>query len=135
MVRAGFKGKTLGKEKKLAVIAERKKKLEARRNRDDKRWKRVLAKMSEEKKKLFRGVGNTLEHGRRRGATRASQCERTGRKPDNFALETTVHLAKLLKNATFHKRAPQAVKHVKRIAARMMKTKDNRVDASLNTFL
>ena len=135
MVRAGFKGKVLGKEKKLALIADRKKKAEARKRRDDKKWKRVLSKMSEDKKKQYRGVGNTNEHGRTRGATRASLRERTGRKPDNFSIEATVQLSKLLKKCTFHKRAPKAVKEVKKIAARLMKTNDNRIDASLNTYL
>lgn len=135
MVRAGIKGKVLGKEKKLALIAERAKKVEARRARDDKRWKRVLSKMTEEKKAKFRGVGNTLEHGRRRGATRASLRKREGRKPDNVAVETTIHLAKILKKRTFNKRAPLAVKKIKKFVGKLMKTTDNRIDASLNTYL
>jgi large subunit ribosomal protein L31e len=135
MVRAGLKGKNLGKEKKLALIADRKKAVEARRNRDDKRWKRVLAKMSEEKKKSFRGVGNTLEHGRRRGATRASLRKSEGRKADNVSYEMTIHLAKILKKRTFNKRAPLAVKKIKKFVGKLMKTTDNRIDASLNTYL
>ena len=135
MVRAGFKGKVLGKEKKLALIAERAKATEARRNRDDKRWKRVLAKMTPEKKAKFAGVGNTLEHGRRRGATRASLRKKEGRKPDAVSYEMTIHLAKMLKKRTFCKRAPIAVKKIKKFVGKLMKTTDNRIDASLNTYL
>ncbi|CUG89560.1 60S ribosomal protein L31, putative [Bodo saltans] len=87
MVRAGMKGKVLGKEKKLALIADRQKKVEARRAKDDKRWKRVLAKMSEDKKKKFAGVGNTTKNSRVRGATRASLRKREGRKADDVSYE------------------------------------------------
>jgi len=41
----------------------------------------------------------------------------------------------MLNGRTFHKRAPIAIKKVKAFARRMMKTKDNRIDASLNTFI
>eukprot|EP00657_Telonema_sp_P-1_P003801 TRINITY_DN188_c0_g1_i4.p1 TRINITY_DN188_c0_g1~~TRINITY_DN188_c0_g1_i4.p1 ORF type:complete len:102 (+),score=60.29 TRINITY_DN188_c0_g1_i4:184-489(+) len=40
-----------------------------------------------------------------------------------------------LKKRTFHKRAPVAVKKIKKIVSKLMKTKDNRIDASLNTYL
>jgi large subunit ribosomal protein L31e len=135
MVRAALKGKFLGKEKKLALIADRQKKVEARRSKDDKRWKRVLAKMSEDKKKQFAGVGNTTKNSRVRGATRASLRKREGRKADDVSYEMTIHLAKILKKRTFHKRAPLAVKKIKKFVAKMMKTTDNRIDASLNTYL
>lgn len=135
MVRAGVKGKVLGKEKKLELIASRKKKVDARKTRDDKKWKRVLAKMSDDKKKLYVGVGNTGKHARTRGATRASLRKSTGRKPDNVTVETTIHLAKILKNRTFNKRAPLAVKKIRSFVGKLMKTDDNRIDASLNTYL
>jgi large subunit ribosomal protein L31e len=135
MVRAGLKGKILGNEKKLELIAARKKKVEARKNRDDKRWKRVLAKMSEEKKKKYAGVGNTGKKSRTRGATRASLRKSTGRKPDNVAVETTIHLAKILKKRTFHRRAPIAVKAIQKFVGKLMKTNDNRIDSSLNTYI
>ena len=135
MVRAGIKGKKLGKEAKLELIASRKKAVESRKNKDDKRWKRVLAKMSDEKKAQYKGVGGTSAKGRVRGVTRAAQRKRTGRKPDNVSVECTIQLSKLLKKKTFHKRAPIAVKRIKTFVKRLMKTKDNRIDSSLNTYL
>eukprot|EP01084_Bolivina_argentea_P106591 190700_1 len=134
MVRAGMKRSKLG-EKKLTLLADRKKSVESRRNRDDKRWKRVLAKMSSDKLAEYKGVGNTVEGSRRRGATRASLRKREGRKSDTVTYEATIHMAKLLKKRTFNQRAPVAVKKIKKFAAKMMKTKDNRIDASLNTFI
>eukprot|EP00744_Colponema_vietnamica_P000314 GILI01000557.1.p1 GENE.GILI01000557.1~~GILI01000557.1.p1 ORF type:complete len:189 (-),score=88.26 GILI01000557.1:60-626(-) len=127
--------KHMTKEAKLELIASRKKSVESRRDRDDKKWKKTLAKMSEEKKAQYRGTGNTKEHGRRRGVTRNSQLKRDGRKPDNYSIEATIHLAKYMKTRTFHKRAPIAVKKLKSIAAKLLKTKDNRVDSTLNNFL
>uniref|UniRef100_D3TQE2 60s ribosomal protein L31 n=1 Tax=Glossina morsitans morsitans TaxID=37546 RepID=D3TQE2_GLOMM len=135
MTRAGFKGKVLGKEKKLALLEARKKAAEARKSRDDRRWKRVLAKMDPEKRKKYYGVGNTAEHSRVRGCTRASLFKRTGRKPDNIVMEASIHLSKLLKKKTFHKRAPIAIKRIRSFVGKLMKTKDNRIDASLNTFI
>ena len=135
MVRAGYKSTRLGKEKKLALLEAAKTKVESRKNRDDKRWKRVLAKMSEEKAAKYKGVGNTVEGGRRRGATRASLRKREGRKSDTVSYEATIHLSKLLKKKTFHKRAPFAIKKIKQFAHKMLKTKDNRIDASLNTYI
>lgn len=135
MVRAGFKSKVLGKEKKMALLDARKKAAESRKNRDDKRWKRVLANMDAEKRKKFHGVGNTAKNSRVRGATRASLRKRTGRKPENVSMEATIHLSKLLKKKTFHKRAPLAIKRIKSFVGKLMKTKDNRIDASLNTYV
>ncbi|KAH9601582.1 Ribosomal protein L31e [Trypanosoma melophagium] len=135
MTRAGFKGKVLGKEKKQALLEARKKTIASRKSRDDRRWKRVLATMDAEKRKKYHGVGNTAEHSRVRGATRASLRKHTGRKPDNIAMEATIHLSKLLKKKTFHKRAPIAIKRIKSFVGKLMKTKDNRIDASLNTYI
>ncbi|KAK7201274.1 60S ribosomal subunit protein L31 [Novymonas esmeraldas] len=135
MTRAAMKGKLLGKEKKTAILDARKKAAESRKNRDDKRWKRVIAKMDEEKRKKFHGVGNTAKNSRVRGATRASLRKRTGRKPDAVSMEATIHLSKLLKKKTFSKRAPLAIKRIKAFVGRLMKTKDNRIDASLNTYI
>ena len=134
MVRAGLKGKKLGKDKKLELIADRKKAVEARKSKDDKKWKRVLSKMDGEKKKAYGLVGDVTK-GRVRGATRASLRKKGSRKPETVSYETTIHMSKLLKKKTFHKRAPIAIKRIKAFAKRMMKTKDNRVDSSLNTFV
>ncbi|KAG8348257.1 putative Ribosomal protein L31e [Trypanosoma vivax] len=135
MTRAGFKGKVLGREKKMALLEARKKSIESRRARDDKHWKRVLAKMDPEKRKRYHGVGNTAEHSRVRGATRASLRKRTGRKPDNVVMEATIHLSKLLKKKTFNKRAPMAIKRIRAFVAKAMRTKDNRIDSSLNRYV
>ncbi|RNE97707.1 large subunit ribosomal protein L31e [Trypanosoma rangeli] len=135
MTRAGFKGKVLGKERKQALLDARKKAVASRKARDDRRWKRVLAKMDSEKRKKYHGVGNTAERSRVRGSTRAALRKQTGRKPDNITVEATIHLAKLLKKKTFHKRAPIAIKRIKAFVGKLMKTKDNRIDASLNTYI
>jgi len=135
MTRAGFKSNSLGKEKKLALLQARKTAVESRKNRDDKRWKRVLAKMDDEKRKQFNGVGNTASHSRVRGATRCSLRKNHERKPDSVSMEATIHLAKLLKKKTFHKRAPLAIKRIKTFVGKLMKTNDNRIDASLNTYI
>jgi len=127
--------KNLTKEQKLERLAARQAVVAARKAKDDKKWKRTLEKMSEEKKALYRGTGNQKEGGRIRGATRNSQFKRDGQKPDNFSIECTIHMAKYMKTRTFHKRAPIAIKKLKAIAGKLMKTKDNRIDASLNTFI
>lgn len=135
MTRAGFKSKTLGKEKKLALLEARKKLNEKQKKRGDERWSRFLAKLSNEKRKQYSGVGMTSKNSRVRGCTRASLRPRTGRKPDSLSMEVTIHLSKLLKKKTFHKRAPLAIKRIKSFVGKLMKTKDNRIDASLNTFI
>ena len=138
MVRQGFKGRVLGKEKKLAILADRKKKQQAIRSREDKRWKSIIErskKADPTKAKKLHGVGNTGKFSRVRGATRASLREPKERKPDNVTYECTIHLSKLLQNRTFNKRAPLAIKKIRNFASKMMKTKDNRIDASLNTYI
>merc|ERR1711964_896205 len=49
------------------------------------------------------------------------------------AMECTIHLAKLIKGRTFARRAPMAVKKIRAFAQKIFKTKDNRIDGSLNT--
>lgn len=134
-MRAGYKGKILGRQRKFALLDARKNAQERCRVRDDKRWKRVLARMTEEKRKQYHGVGNTAKNSRVRGSTRAALRKRTGRKADNVSAEATIQLSKLLKNRTFHKRAPQAIKKIKEFAGKLMKTTDNRIDSSLNTYI
>lgn len=46
--------------------------------------------------------------------------------------EYTINLHKKLHGITFKKRAPRAVKEIKKFAQKMMKTKDVRVDVKLN---
>merc|ERR1711963_994997 len=47
----------------------------------------------------------------------------------------TVHLHKLLHKIQFKKRAPRAVREIRKFATRAMTTKDVRVDTKLNKFL
>ena len=124
-------------QKKLDLIASKKAAAKSRTTADDKKWKRRVAKMDEVKKAKFRGVAQTADRGRRRGATRRSitREKKQERKPDTLTYEATVHLAKLIHGKTFCKRAPSAVKAIRTFAGKLMKTKDNRVDASLNNHL
>lgn len=46
--------------------------------------------------------------------------------------EYTINLGKRLHDVTFKKRAPRAVKEIKKFAAKQMGTKDVRVDVKLN---
>ena len=136
-MRGALKYNVLGKAGKQARRQAGVKLEAARAARDNKRWKRVLAKMGAEKKVHYEGsgVGNAGKKGRVRGVTRRSLAERKGRKDDTTAMECTIHLAKLIKGRTFAKRAPMAIKKIRAFAQKVMKTKDNRVDGSLNTFV
>jgi large subunit ribosomal protein L31e len=49
--------------------------------------------------------------------------------------EYTINLHKRLHGINFKKRAPRAVKEVKKFAAKMMHTKDVRIDVKLNKEL
>ncbi|CAM9455687.1 unnamed protein product [Choristocarpus tenellus] len=58
------------------------------------------------------------------------------KKASEFATrDYTIHLHKRLMGITFKKRAPRAVREVKKFAQQMMKTNDVRIDAKLNKFL
>ena len=131
MVQKSLKGKVLGKEKKLSLVADKRKAVAARVKRDDTRWKRVLSKMSAEKKAKYSVVAKVS----RSGVTRRAQNRKNERKADSIAYECTIHMGKLLKGRTFNKRAPTAVKKIRAFAHNLMRTKDNRVDATLNNFL
>ena len=131
MVQKSLKSKVLGKEAKLAAVADRRKAVAARVKRDDTRWKRVLSKMSADKKANFSALTKVA----RRGVTRRALNRKNERKADSIAYECTIHMGKHLKGRTFHKRAPTAVKKIREFAHGLMRTKDNRVDASLNNFL
>ena len=54
---------------------------------------------------------------------------------DPVTREYTINLHKRLHGINFKKRAPRAVKEVKKFAAKMMRTKDVRVDVKLNKEL
>ena len=128
MVRKSAKGKVLGKDAKLQQISAARDAVKARRGRDDKRWKRVLAKMSSDKKAKYAATQKVA----RRGVTRRFLNARKERKPDSVAYECTIHLRKLLKGRTFNKRAPTAIKKIREFAQRLLRTKDNRIHDDLN---
>ncbi|KAH8054287.1 hypothetical protein JL722_9021 [Aureococcus anophagefferens] len=57
------------------------------------------------------------------------------RSADLVPRDYTVNLHKRLHGITFKKKAPRAVREIKKFAQSMMKTSDVRVDAKLNKFL
>jgi large subunit ribosomal protein L31e len=56
-------------------------------------------------------------------------------KPDLVTRDYTVHLSKRIHKLQFKRRAPRAVKEIKKFAEAAMKTKDVRIDARLNKFI
>jgi large subunit ribosomal protein L31e len=56
-------------------------------------------------------------------------------KDDVVSRECTINLHKRLHGVTFKKRAPRAIREIKKFATQAMGTKDVRVDALLNKFL
>lgn len=51
---------------------------------------------------------------------------------DVVTREYTINLHKRLNSTSFKKRAPKAIKEIKKFAAKHMKTKDVRIDVKLN---
>jgi len=49
--------------------------------------------------------------------------------------EYTVNLHKRVHDISFKKRAPRAIKEIRKFAKQMMKTEDVRIDVSLNKFV
>merc|ERR1712061_362824 len=47
----------------------------------------------------------------------------------------TIHLSKVLQKIQFKKRAPRAIREIRKFATRAMSTKDVRVDTKLNKFI
>merc|ERR1711935_450220 len=47
----------------------------------------------------------------------------------------TIHLHKYMQKVQFKKRAPRAIREVRKFTARVMSTKDVRIDTKLNKFL
>eukprot|EP01083_Nonionella_stella_P269146 910361_1 len=56
-------------------------------------------------------------------------------KPDLVSRDYTIHLNKYVHKVTFKKKAPRAIKEIKKFAAKAMGTKDVRIDAQLNKFV
>lgn len=55
--------------------------------------------------------------------------------PKHFTCECTVHIHKYVKGVQFKKRAPKALKALREFASKEMRTKDVRIDESVNKFL
>eukprot|EP00552_Chaetoceros_brevis_P003255 CAMPEP_0197736894 /NCGR_PEP_ID=MMETSP1435-20131217/5291_1 /TAXON_ID=426625 /ORGANISM="Chaetoceros brevis, Strain CCMP164" /LENGTH=110 /DNA_ID=CAMNT_0043325185 /DNA_START=59 /DNA_END=391 /DNA_ORIENTATION=- len=56
-------------------------------------------------------------------------------KPDLVSRDYTIHLNKYVHKITFKKKAPRAIKEIKKFASKAMGTKDVRIDAQLNKFI
>jgi large subunit ribosomal protein L31e len=56
-------------------------------------------------------------------------------KPDLVSRDYTIHLAKRTHRITFKKKAPRAIKEIKKFAVAAMGTKDIRIDAKLNKYV
>lgn len=56
-------------------------------------------------------------------------------KPDLVTRDYTIHLSKRIKGLQFKRRAPRAIKEVRKFAEKAMGTKDVRIDAALNKFI
>merc|ERR1711981_70934 len=62
--------------------------------------------------------------------------DRSRRKsPDLISRDYTIHLAKRVHKVTFKKKAPRAIKAIRKFASDAMGTKDLRIDTKLNKFI
>lgn len=53
-------------------------------------------------------------------------------KPDLVTRDYTIHLSKMVHKTTFKKKAPRAIKAIRKFAEKAMGTKDVRIDSKLN---
>mmetsp|Transcript_7826 Transcript_7826/g.11389 ORF Transcript_7826/g.11389 Transcript_7826/m.11389 type:complete len:114 (-) Transcript_7826:94-435(-) len=58
-----------------------------------------------------------------------------GNKPDLVTRDYTIHLSKRTHKIQFKKRAPRAIKEIRKFAEKAMGTKDVRIDSELNKFV
>ena len=65
----------------------------------------------------------------------AKDKAKVNRAADVVTRDYTIHMRKALYGISFKKRAPRAVKEVKKFAKQMMGTDDVRIDSKLNKFL
>ena len=56
-------------------------------------------------------------------------------KPDLVTRDYTIHLSKRVHKIQFKKRAPRAVKEIRKFATQVMGTSDVRIDSALNKFI
>ena len=57
------------------------------------------------------------------------------KKPDLVSRDYTIHLSKRTHKITFKKKAPRAIKEIKKFATDAMGTKDVRIDSKLNKYI
>ncbi len=57
------------------------------------------------------------------------------KKPDLVSRDYTIHLSKRTHRVTFKKKAPRAIKEIKKFATEAMGTKDVRIDSKLNKYV
>jgi len=66
----------------------------------------------------------------------AKVAKKGGRKSQEpVTRDYTIHLHKLLQKIQFKKRAPRAIREIRKFAAKAMTTKDVRIDTKLNKFI
>mmetsp|Transcript_117478 Transcript_117478/g.365904 ORF Transcript_117478/g.365904 Transcript_117478/m.365904 type:complete len:121 (-) Transcript_117478:83-445(-) len=66
----------------------------------------------------------------------AKVAKGSGRKnQEPVTRDYTIHLHKVLHKMSFKKRAPRAIREIRKFAAKVMLTKDVRVDTKLNKFI
>ncbi len=82
----------------------------------------------DQKQSGTRGFSTLVFH--RRSAKMAPEKKVRGK--DVVTREYTINLHKRLHDVTFKKKAPKAVKEIKKFAAKAMNTKDVRIDVKLN---
>jgi large subunit ribosomal protein L31e len=58
-----------------------------------------------------------------------------GNKPDLVTRDYTIHLSKRIHKLQFKRRAPRAVKEIRKFAEKVMGTKDVRIDTNLNKHI
>ena len=56
-------------------------------------------------------------------------------KPDLVTRDFTIHLSKRVHKIQFKRRAPRAIKEIKKFATKAMGTSDVRIDSNLNKFV
>mmetsp|Transcript_22492 Transcript_22492/g.37207 ORF Transcript_22492/g.37207 Transcript_22492/m.37207 type:complete len:115 (-) Transcript_22492:62-406(-) len=58
-----------------------------------------------------------------------------GTKPDLVTRDYTIHMSKRIHKMQFKRKAPRAIKEIRKFASKAMGTKDVRIDATLNKHI
>jgi large subunit ribosomal protein L31e len=67
--------------------------------------------------------------------TKAAKTSTKKVQPDLITRDYTIHLSKRTHKLQFKRRAPRAIKEIRKFAQTAMKTKDVRIDAELNKYI